>query len=100
MHLRVGENSIHLQLRGKQSAHFGHVIFFTADSVIHLFISVFAFARTVRRPRHVDHSSGQGWRPGLICNAGVYKKGTQTLTLKSQALQHLVMFLLTSKMTL
>lgn len=74
MHLRLGENAGHLQLRGKQSAHFGHVVFITADSVFHLFISVLAFARTVRRRRRVRHGRGQGWRPGLICNVGFLKK--------------------------
>lgn len=58
----------HLQLSGKQSAHFGHVVIITVDSVVHLFFAVLPFAWAVwRRPTYVGDSSGQGGCPGLIC---------------------------------
>lgn len=62
----------HLQLSGKQSAHFGHVVVITVDSVVHLFFAILSLAWAVwRRPSYVGHSSGQGGRPGLICGKGI-----------------------------
>lgn len=67
----------YVQLRGKQPAHFGHVVIITVDSVVHLFFTILPFARAVwRMPGYVRHSSGQRGCPGLIWrNENGQKKG-------------------------
>lgn len=65
----------HIQLSGKQSAHFGHVVIITVDPVVHLFFAIFPFAWAVWRwPSYVGHGRGQGGRPGLICGKGTGSK--------------------------
>lgn len=60
------------QLSGKQSAHFGHVVIITVDTVIHLFFTVLPLAWAVwRRRSYAGHSSGQGRCPGLICRTKI-----------------------------
>lgn len=66
--IKLDTSDRHLQLSGKQSAHFGHMVVITVNSVIHLFFAILPFAWTVwRRPSYVGHASGQGGCPGLIC---------------------------------
>lgn len=67
----------HLQLSGKQSAHFGHVVIITVDSVVHLFFTILPFAWAVWRPSYVGHTSGQGGCPGLICGIGIDSTNNQ-----------------------
>lgn len=82
--------AFYLQLRCKQSAHFGHVVVVTVDPVVHLFVAVFTLAGAVRRRRsYAGHSSGQGWRPGLTCGTGdVHVIKTGSLIIKKTSMAH------------
>lgn len=55
------------QMSSKHSAHFGHVVVITVESVFHLFVPILSFVWAVwGRPSYGGHSSRQGGDPGLI----------------------------------